>query len=124
MSFLEYIKDDNFSNIAGVKLHLHKEDVIKEIHNAFPESNIKYEVARIEYQHSKSTYAGQKFNGAMVIDRYGIEGQALGQALTYFREFIDQEYCSELMDYQDVIIKYSIEDIWNIFEIANDIVRT
>ncbi len=114
MSFLEYI-DHLEPNEEGKRLmQEHKDNVIKRVSKVFPEANLKLEVAKIEYEAAKSTYVSQKFNGGMLIDKYGLEGQALGTAINDFRNVIEDVYGN----YQDFIINNSIDKIYIEFEEA------
>lgn len=116
MSFLEYIKDDNPDKMATYHMEKHKELLIDYVYKTFPESNIKLEVKRLEYEAAKSDYAKAKFNGKMIMDKYSLEGKELGDAIKYFKEYVQQHHPTQ--SYIDYIINTYEGTIFNAFEIA------
>ena len=118
MSFLEYIKDDNPNQMAIYHTKTHKEYLIDYVYKTFPESNIKLEVKRITYESAKSDYVKAKFNGKMIMDKYGLEGKELGDAIKTFKEYINIEWNST---YTEFLVYHNRATIFDAFEDANNL---
>ena len=119
VSFLEYIEgEDCHKDYDPLEVQYHKENLIKLIAEAFPESNIKLEVKRLEYEAAKSDYATSKFNGHMVMEKYNLKGKELGDAIKTFKEHVDIEWSSTYIDF---LVNNREDTIYHAFEIANDI---
>ena len=115
MSFLEWMD----RNVADDE-HLYQFDKTQDEYNkmiaeAFPYANLELEIRRVEYEYCKSLYVKSKFSGRTVMDTYGLEGKQLGEAMTGFKTFIENN--SRKMSYDDFIIDNSIEDIHSTFNL-------
>lgn len=115
MSFLTYVEGMEPNELGKAFMENHKENLIDRIAFAFPESNIKREVKRIEYEDALRAYATAKFNGGMVMEKYGLKGKELGDAMTAFREVIENEYDN----YNEALVSFSDEEIITLFENIN-----
>jgi hypothetical protein len=59
------------------------------INDFFPEANLLDEIAKIDYEVSRSKYAKTIFNGKVVMDVFGLKGAELGKAMKGFREYME-----------------------------------
>ena len=114
MSFLEWMGQ----NVANDE-HLHQFDKTQEEYNkmiaeAFPYANLELEIRRVEYEYCKSLYIKSKFNGGMVMRKYGLEGKTLGEAMIGFKLFVEN---NSRKSYDDFIIDNSIDDINSVFRL-------
>jgi len=121
IAFLEYIEgEDCNKDYNKLEVESHKENLIKLIDESFPESNIRLEVKRLEYETAKSDYATCKFNGHLVMEKYGLEGKELGDAIKSFREYHQQGNAfTKTDDYIEFIVNESEATIWQSFERIN-----
>lgn len=114
MSFLEWVAD----NVADDKHeHYFYEDKTKyfqKIDNAFPDADLITEIRRLEYEHTRDLYIKAKFNGGMVMRKYGLEGKELGQAITGFKECISSY--PEHGGYENFILNATSIEIFNWFD--------
>lgn len=112
MSFLDWI-DNNVSDDEHKYEHnLSDIELYKRIDDFFPEANLLDEIARIEYEVSKSKYAAILFNGRHVIDKFGLEGKELGQAMSGFKEYINDQFG----DFNEITIKFGTENMLEEFD--------
>jgi hypothetical protein len=112
MSFLDWI-DNNVSDDEHKYEHnLSDTELYKRIDNFFPEANLFDEITRIEYEVSKSKYAAILFNGRHVIDKFGLEGKELGQAMSGFKEYIHDQFG----DFNETTIKFGTENMLEEFD--------
>jgi len=115
MSFLEFIKNKaphpeyNKNQVA-----LAKENVIGMIREGFPEANIDLHLAEINYKHARKELVKTKFNGGILIEKYGLEGKEIGESIKMFKEVINTDY---FMGFDDFIINRSIDKIYQTFEV-------
>tara|TARA_R110000796_G_scaffold248124_1_gene374525 strand:- start:5622 stop:6671 length:1050 start_codon:yes stop_codon:yes gene_type:complete len=125
MSFLEYIKDKSAHPEYNKNLvSLTKESVINIIREGFPEANIDLRLAEIEYASARKKLVNTKFNGRIIMEKYGLEGKELGEVIKNFKDYISEIY--EFGDcfgytFDDFIIDSTIDYIYKSFEQANDI---
>ncbi len=108
MSFLDYIAR-NHPNVFGPEYD--KAKVLKDASNFF-ECDVFTEIKRYEYEHAESAYAKAKFNGGMVMNKYGLKGKDLGEAMDYFKEAIEEQEGN----YKQFIIQKPIKNLFIIFE--------
>ena len=117
MSFLEFIKnkgthpDYNKTTVA-----LAKKNVIDIIREAFPEANIDLHLAQINYNLAKKKLIYAKFNGNIIKEKYGLEGEELGKSIKGFKNYIHQIYFEE--EFDEVILKYELSYIYKMFELS------
>lgn len=112
MSFLDYIRALESNEEAKKLVLTHKENVVDIIAENFPESNIKREIKKFEYYDALRAYSKAKFNGSMVMTKYGLKGKELGEAMRAFKDDIVAAHGS----YHESIVKLSDEEIITHFE--------
>ena len=89
MAFLEFIKNKGAHpeyNKNVVKLA--KENVIDMIREHFPEANIDLHLAEIAYKHARKNLIKQKFSGGILVEKYGLKGKEIGEAIARFKEHV------------------------------------
>jgi len=101
MTLLEWIDNNVADANHEYKFNEDKSSYYKLIDSFFPESKLFDEIARIEYMKTKSIYAATQFNGKLVIDKFGLEGKELGNAMNEFKEHINKTRGS----YEDYLIE-------------------
>ena len=69
-------------------------------------------IKEIEYVEAKKAYVNAKFNGAMVMRKYGLEGAEIGKALKDFRRSIEADGYS----FDDYLLAETQENIFEEFE--------
>jgi len=111
MSFLDYIAK-NCPNVVG-PVH-DKTKVLKKAATFFG-CDVFTEIKRYEYQHAESAYASAKFNGGMVMEKYGLKGKDLGDAMKRFKEVVEYREGS----YKQFIISSCFGRIYILFENVN-----
>jgi len=117
MSFLEFIKNkgahpDYNKNVAS----LAKKEVINVIRGNFPEANIDLHLAEINYKHARKNLIKQKFNGGILMEKYGLKGKDIGESLKGFKEYIQWVHEFEFDDYDNYIIKTDVDLIHDDFK--------
>lgn len=108
IKFLEYIEE-----YKGKKYPYHEDKTVylKEADRFFPEFNYKLEVRRMEYEYTRKLYIKSKFNGGMLIDKYGVKKEDINPLLfKYIETFDDKE------TYEKFILETPIDLIWKDFE--------
>jgi len=108
MSFLDWINTE-YDYTEGDKL---EGNIEKYIEKAFPESNFKLKLRNIEYKEAKKALANAKFNGSMVMNKYGLEGKEIGMALKDFKHSLE----ADGYVFEDYLIYESQENIFREFE--------
>ena len=108
MSFLAYI-DQNHPNVFGPE---HNKPLILKEASTFFDCNVFTEIKRFEYEHAESALASAKFNGGMVMRKYGLKGKDLGNAMTRFKEDIE----STGYTYKQFLITRPTEELFRVFE--------
>jgi hypothetical protein len=122
MSFLEYIKDDGPNEQYSYNdIRFINENLIKILDRDFPEGGVGLEVKRLEYEYAKSKYVSAKFSGRHVMDKYGLKGKELGDAMSKFKEFIETSGKWSGKYYDDFIINSTLEHIYGVFEMVNEL---
>lgn len=113
ISFLEYIAE----NHPNVSYKPHKKEFFKKVREAFPEANLDEEIKQNEYEVSKKLLIKSKFNGGMVIEKYGLEGKELGEALEGFRAHIEtfETYDNFIINSSNYVIMEEFKIFYNIF---------
>lgn len=121
MSFLEWIQVNHPEVVgdyldgpanesrSGGKLSI--KALIKSITKAFPDSNFDMKIKELEYTEAKKAYVNAKFNGSIVMKRYGLVGAQIGGSLKDFKHSIE----ADGYDYADYIINESQENIFEEF---------
>jgi len=114
MSFLEFMA----KNVADSN-HLYQFDKSQEVYNdmigeAFPESDLKLQIRKLEYEYCKNLYIKSKFNGGDVMRKFGLEGKVLGDAMTGFKDYINTGVCD---GYDNFMVREDKETIYNLFNI-------
>lgn len=112
MSFLEWIDNNVADDKHEYQFAEDKTSYFLTINDTFPEADLVTQVRRLEYLECRKLYVQSKFNGGEVMRRFGLQGKALGDALTNFKEYITGEYES----YNDYIIHTDGVDIYKEFE--------
>ena len=112
MSFLEWI-NDVYEYRVGERLD---GKLFKVIEEEFPEANFIAEIKRFEYEKAKAEYVKAKFNGGMIMKRYGLTGKDIGDALKKFK----REVTRLGHNFDDYIIYTSQAEIFEFFESLNE----
>lgn len=116
MSFLDYIEDKPAHKEYDEDIiALAKPNIIEMIRRNFPDANIDYHLAQINYESAKKTLVHSKFNGNIVKEKYGLEGKELGEAMKRFNKHI-KSYLGEHYPFDDYILNTDLEAIYMEFE--------
>jgi hypothetical protein len=107
ISFLAYIAE----NAPNVVYEQDKKAFLKKAKEMFPEAEIDVQIKQNEYEVSKKLLIKSKFNGGMVIEKYGITGKELGDALKGFKDYVNK-----FEDYDKFILKSSTKTIMEMFD--------
>ncbi|MEO5928370.1 MAG: hypothetical protein ABIR47_00420 [Candidatus Kapaibacterium sp.] len=67
-------------------------ETIAMVERAFPESHLGEEIARLEAEHSLRKDVSARFNGRHIIEEFGLEGKAIGEAMAKFRNHFGDGY--------------------------------
>jgi hypothetical protein len=113
MSFIDWI-NTKYEHKIGAKL---EGDLFKVVEANFPESGFMGQIKKIEYEVAKKACVNAKFNGGIIMRRYGLEGKALGDSLKKFKRVIE----SMTFKFDDFIINASQEEIFELFENVNEL---
>jgi len=89
MSLLEWI-DDNASDRV-YKFEENKATYLKQTEAFFPESRLTLHIRELEFKHCRKEYFKAKFSGGMLMERYGLEGKAIGEAMEGFKNYIGKD---------------------------------
>ena len=122
MAFLEYIKDkpahEDYDEDVVRYFKANVPDVIREV---FPEVNIDLHLAEIEYITAKKKLVNLKFNGRDIMEKYGLKGKELGEAINRFKgHFCAMNLRHETdYDFNDLIINCNVDSIYKSFEEIN-----
>jgi len=118
MSFLEYVEEKGANPNYDIGFNeATKENILDVVNGWFPNCEILKQIDILEYNIERKKESKDKFNGGMVITKYGIEGKELGTAMTKFRSHIDDIY----HDYDSFILSRKRSAIYRIFEEVNEI---
>lgn len=119
-SFLEWIDNQPERNYNFNE----KEDYILQIDEAFPEANLIEEIRRLEYEHCKELYIKSKFSGKHIMEKYGLQGKELGDAIIGFKSFViskkDMAYLGGKYfgeSFEEYILRKTKDEIFNFFEL-------
>jgi len=113
MSFLDWI-NTNHPEVEGEEL---ESNLIKTVNAKFPDANFTLNIKEIEYREAKKAFIHAKFNGSMVMTKYGLKGKAIGDALNSFNRYIEKDGFS----FDDYILSETQENIFNEFEMVVDL---
>ena len=114
MAFLEFIKNKAaHPDYSKSMVESRKKDVINVIRGYFPEAKIDLHLAEIAYKHARKNLIKQKFNGGILMKKYGLKGKEIGEAIKYFKASIFDNYG---MSFDDFVIMYNQEYILLNFE--------
>jgi len=121
MAFLDYIEDKPaHPEYNPNTVSLAKENVIEMIRDkdGFPEANIDLRLVEIEYEAAKKKLINTKFNGKMIMNKYGLEGKELGEAIKNFKGYFCAVNLKDVSDdtFNELIIKSSVDIIFKSFE--------
>ena len=112
MLFLDWIND----------VYPHKEGkmeprggLFKAIEKAFPDSNFMIQIKEYEYKISRTELINVKFNGGIIMRKYGFKGKEIGDALTGFREYADK-VLGNTYSLDEFIIDSKVKNIYSFFE--------
>jgi hypothetical protein len=122
MAFLSYIEDKPAHpeyNQNTIKLA--KEKIIDIIREGFPEANIDLHLAEIDYETAKKKLVNMKFNGKTVMEKYGLEGKELGEAIQKFKTYVNCISGSVPNKFDTFIIGLDLDYIYRTFEHVNGI---
>jgi hypothetical protein len=113
LDFLNYV--ESLENSVGVQYYPFYKDKT-EYHFWIEEnfSGFKAKLADLEHREERARKAKQKFNGKLVMDKYGYEGKELGKLLGNFKKEFDTE--GELNQF---LVNTSQEQVWDYFEKVN-----
>jgi hypothetical protein len=117
MSFLDYI-ENNYPNVFGPG---HDKDKVLKDASIFFGCDVFTEIKRFEYESAKRDYITAKFNGHMVMEKYGLKGKELGDAIKSFREYHFNRHMAGFESYDEFIINENEDTIWASFEEVNNI---
>jgi hypothetical protein len=123
MSFLDWI-NTNHPNVKGEYLYgiAHelngtpedKKKFLFDVVNAmFPDANFMVNIRRLEYERAKSLYVSSKFNGGMIMKKYGFSGKDLGDHIKGFKRYVKNKLGFEFDDY---VLYEDYENIFDLFE--------
>lgn len=109
MSFIDWINNE-YAHTEGEVLD---GNLIKIVDATFPDANFNLSIKELEYIEAKKALINAKFNGAMVMKRYGFEGKEIGYGLNKFKDHINKEL---LYSFDDYILSESQANIFEEFE--------
>jgi hypothetical protein len=101
-SFLEWIQKYAADEEHECPVPEDKTVFLKLIKETFPEAKMDIEIKRLEYEHCRELYLKAKFNGGIVMERYGLSGKNLGKAMDGFKQWITDFHN---MAYDDIIME-------------------
>lgn len=108
MSLLDWIEAN-----ASTKSYTSLIDYSEEIEQFFPNANLTLETRRLEYEYTRKLYIKAKFNGKIIMDRYGIQPAKINDYMTLFKtSFPSNE------EYSSFIIHHTIDNICRLFEMV------
>lgn len=126
--FLQYIKDHNPDDYYHFEKHNYYLPIIEE----FFEVDISGEIQKWKWKIERKKIVNEKFNGQLIIDKYGITGKELGIAIRKFKKLIldyrehkqnhifnNKMYLLE-EEYDNFILSNTQETIFNFFKLANN----
>lgn len=109
MKFLKWIEEN--ASEREYKFEKDTSKYLKHVEDYFPESNLKKNIRRIDYEQSRILYIKSKFNGGYIMEKYGLKGKEIGRALQKFKNSFKTK-----KEFEDFIIKHNERDIYNMFE--------
>tara|TARA_R110000772_G_scaffold17946_3_gene50001 strand:+ start:147461 stop:148489 length:1029 start_codon:yes stop_codon:yes gene_type:complete len=123
MSFLEYVDGIGVNPNYDEKFNKDtKEYILGIVSDWFPNADIFEQIDDIEFIIDRKKESKDKFNGGMVIKKYGLEGKELGIAMRKFRNYIEEfELEPDIDDYDEWIISRDRIEIYDLFEGINEI---
>jgi hypothetical protein len=111
LAFIDYMeknpKDEEFEYMED------KTSFIKLAKDFFPDFNYDLETRKMEFEVCKGLYAKAKFNGGILIKKYGIPPTKLPILIEHFKEMVHEE---ERMDYYDYLVSNELSEIYELFE--------
>lgn len=115
MGFLEYIKGKGSNPDFNIKEVNSVRDNIQIIsHKLFPDANVNIHLAELKYIEHLNNLVKLKFNGKILMDKYGFSGKELGVIIPGFKEYINGIYFE--LDFKGFIATYDSKFIYNLFE--------
>lgn len=95
-SFLEWMSENVADEDHEYEFDKDVSKYYATIDDFFPEANLLEDIARIDYEVSRSKYAKTIFNGKVVMDVFGLKGVELGKAMKGFREYMEANGMEDL----------------------------
>jgi hypothetical protein len=123
MSFLHWI-NANHPNVKGDYLHgalkarednkEYKEKFLFDIVNStFPDANFMVNIRRLEYERARNLYVNSKFNGGLIMKKYGYSGKELGTHIKGFKRHVEKKLA---FDFDEYVLYESPENIFELFD--------
>jgi hypothetical protein len=110
MSFLNWLEESPHRS-RTYENKVDKENIVEIVSTFFPECDIKTEIRELEYIHCKKLYIQSKFSGRHIMDKYGLKGVEIGNALNKFKKQFTTK-----KEYDDFILDHDVEMIMIMFE--------
>ena len=111
ISFLKWIDENVRNEEHECPIAEDKSIYLKSIMEHFPEAEIEKNIRRMEYEECKKLYARSKFNGGILIEKYGILPKDLGRIIEGFKPWVIDEHYETFEEFviktpEDLIYKY------------------
>lgn len=122
MAFLDWINEKH-PNVIGAQLLDNPHPALpidnmaylyRVVEQTFPSANFMMHISRLEYEKAKANYVYRKFNGRMIMDRYGFKGKEIGDALNKFKRSVEKDGYK----FDDYILSENQDVIFEEFEYA------
>lgn len=118
ITFLEYVENKGVNSKYDDKLNTHmRYNVPSVIEIAFPESNIKENINRMEMEIENKIKANNKFNGLIIMETFNIYDTELGKSIRNFKEYVTNYNTFE--SYEEYILNTDLNDIIETFKSVN-----
>lgn len=122
MSFLEYIEANCKDDDHRYQYEEDKSVYVDKVAEFFPEAGIQMEIRRMEYEECKTLFIKSKFNGGEVMRRFGLKGKELGDALSGFKNMIEdifpqESHPSYKYSFEEYVLDTPSEEIYEDFAI-------
>ena len=111
--FIEWI-DENVRDDEHTFEDIDKKSIEKDVDRRFPEAELIINMRKMDYLHSQRRYISAKFNGGMIMNKFGYEGKELGERIECFRDYVEEVF----KDYDNFILSNNSKEIMRQFEIS------
>jgi hypothetical protein len=114
-SFLKWIDENVADESHEYQFALDKSRYFNGVNCYFPEANLVLRCRELEYLECRQLYAQAKFNGGVIIKKYGFTGKELGELLAGFKIFMsgpDHIY----QNFEDYVVESDLEIILKDFD--------